>query len=83
MNTNLGIARAVDQLGGRTRLADALGVTPQAVGRWLSGLDKVPAERAVQIEELTGVRCEVMRPDVNWAVLRHVDNDAPEASVPQ
>ena len=31
---------------------------------------RVPAEYCPDIEAITGVRCEALRPDVNWAVLR-------------
>jgi DNA-binding transcriptional regulator YdaS (Cro superfamily) len=53
-------------------LAKALGVTPGAVNQWVSGLTTVSAERCIQIEQATGgqVRCEDLRPDVAWEVLR-------------
>lgn len=44
-------------------------LTPWAVSKW----DKrVPAERCPDIEKLIhgAVRCEDLRPDVNWSVLR-------------
>lgn len=31
---------------------------------------RVPADYCPDIEAITGVRCEELRPDVNWAVLR-------------
>lgn len=31
---------------------------------------RVPAEYCPDIEVVTGVRCEELRPDVNWSVLR-------------
>lgn len=31
---------------------------------------RVPAEYCPDIEAITGVRCEELRPDVNWSVLR-------------
>jgi DNA-binding transcriptional regulator YdaS (Cro superfamily) len=31
---------------------------------------RVPADRCPDVEQLTGVRCEDLRPDVNWAVVR-------------
>lgn len=31
---------------------------------------RVPAEYCPDIEATTGVRCEDLRPDVNWSVLR-------------
>jgi DNA-binding transcriptional regulator YdaS (Cro superfamily) len=61
------------QLVGRTALADVAGVSPQAVSQWVSGM--VPAERCPAIERAThgAVRCEDLRPDVDWAVLRNSD----------
>lgn len=53
-------------------LAKALGVTAGAVNQWVSGLSKVSAERCPAIEKATSglVRCEDLRPDVQWDVLR-------------
>lgn len=31
---------------------------------------RVPSDYCPDIEAITGVRCEELRPDVNWAVLR-------------
>lgn len=61
-------------------LAKALGVTPGAVNQWVSGATSITAERCVQIEQATGglVRCEDLRPDVAWSVLR----TAPELATP-
>ena len=53
-------------------LAREIGVTPVLVSQWANGVRRVPAERCPQIERATGglVRCEELRPDVDWAVLR-------------
>lgn len=53
-------------------LANALGITPGAVNQWVSGLSRVSAERCPAIEKATGglVRCEDLRPDIAWSVLR-------------
>lgn len=53
-------------------LARKLGVTGGAISQWVNGLAAVPAERCPAIEEATGgqVRCEDLRPDVRWDVLR-------------
>lgn len=51
--------------------ARLLGVSQGTVGYWLH--NKLPTlERAIQIEKITGgkVRCEDLRPDVDWAYLR-------------
>lgn len=66
------IQRAADFFGGQAKLARALGVKPPTVNQWTNGDRPVPAERCPQIEQLTkgSIRCEDLRPDVNWAVLR-------------
>lgn len=64
------IDRAANTAGGQARLAGLLGVTPPTVNQWIKGVRQVPAERCPDIEKATGVRCEELRPDVNWAVLR-------------
>ncbi len=64
------IERAAEVVGGATKLAAALGVTVQVVTNWRTR--GVPAERCPAIERATGgaVRCEELRPDVAWSVLR-------------
>lgn len=59
------IERAVQAAGGRAKLADACGVRYQAVEKWVR-LDRVPAERVLQIEEATGgaVSRHELRPDL-------------------
>ena len=53
-------------------MARALGVTPPTVHQWQTGRRPVPAERCPDIERATGgaVRCEDLRPDVDWGVVR-------------
>lgn len=42
------------------------------VYQWASGIRQVPVERCIQIERATdgAVRCEELRPDIDWSVLR-------------
>lgn len=63
------VARACEALGGRVGLAAHLEVTPAAVSQWCSGERRVPAERCLQIERATlgRVRCEELRPDIDWS----------------
>jgi DNA-binding transcriptional regulator YdaS (Cro superfamily) len=58
--------------GATKELACQLGVAPQLVTQWSTGVRQVPAERCPVIERVTSgaVRCEDMRPDVAWSVLR-------------
>lgn len=64
------LQRAIDHAGGATKLAGAIGVTVQRLTNWLER--GVPAERCPDIERATGgaVRCEDLRNDVAWGVLR-------------
>ncbi|MDP3650922.1 MAG: YdaS family helix-turn-helix protein [Rhodoferax sp.] len=64
------LERAVDIAGGMTKLARSLGLTGHAtIYQWKK--KQVPAEYCPDIEGLTGIQCEDLRPDVNWAVLRN------------
>ncbi len=58
--------------GGVTGLAKALGVTPPTVSQWKKGVRQVPADRCPDIERTTSgrIRCEDLRPDVDWEYLR-------------
>lgn len=57
----------------QTELADRLGITQGAVWQWLAGRKPVSAESCIAIERVTEgeVRCEDLRPDIDWAVLRN------------
>lgn len=59
-------------MGSRAALAGALGVSRGMVYQWLRGLRPVAAEHCPTIERETRgkVRCEDLRPDVDWAYLR-------------
>lgn len=66
------IDRAAEILGSQTALADLLGVSKGAVSQWKDVGRRVPAEYCPLIERATDgkVRCEELRPDVAWDVLR-------------
>lgn len=59
-------------VGSHQALAAALGVTKGALPQWKDANRRVPAEHCPAIERLTGgaVRCEDLRPDIDWGVLR-------------
>jgi DNA-binding transcriptional regulator YdaS (Cro superfamily) len=64
---------AIAFLGNKAiRLAEAIEVSPQMVSFMRSGARSIPAEKCPLIERLTRgqVRCEELRPDVAWDVLR-------------
>lgn len=67
------IERATHAVGGATALAEALSVSPQAITNWKAR--GVPVDRCIDIERATNgtVRCEDLRPDVDWAYLRGTD----------
>lgn len=73
------IERAIEKVGSASALATLLQVSSAAVGQWKSGERRVPAERCPEIERATGgaVRCEELRPDVAWDVLRMQAEPAP------
>lgn len=56
-----------EQVGGQTKLARILGVSPQAVYQWIHGKRKVPPLRAVEIQNKIGVAKEEIRPDFPWS----------------
>lgn len=67
--TETPLERAITAAGGMTELARKLGAKSHAVVyQWKQ--TRVPADKCPDIEALTGVRCEELRPDVNWSVLR-------------
>ena len=49
-------------IGGKTK--------SQTIANWVSR--GVPKDRCLQIENLTGVRCEELRPDIDWSALHDV-----------
>jgi DNA-binding transcriptional regulator YdaS (Cro superfamily) len=72
------IERAAELLGSQTALAELCGVSKGAVSQWKGADRRVPAEYCPLIERATGgrVRCEELRPDVAWDVLRARPCDA-------
>lgn len=71
---------AASIVGSHAALAAALGVTRGALPQWKMPNRRVPAEHCPTIERLTNgaVRCEQLRPDIAWSVLREqAGPDAP------
>lgn len=72
------LQQAVNKIGGQSALAAALSgtrrkLTQAHVWNWLNSPNPAkapPAEYCPDIERITGIRCEELRPDVDWAVLR-------------
>ncbi|NHQ83190.1 helix-turn-helix domain-containing protein [Chromobacterium vaccinii] len=57
--------------GGASKIAQARGVRPSAVNNWTLRR-QIPADCCPSLERLSlgRYRCEQMRPDVEWSVLR-------------
>lgn len=72
MKTLNAVQVACDAVGGQAELARTLNISPSAIQQWRIGERRVPAERCPFIERATNgaVRCEDLRPDVAWDVLR-------------
>lgn len=73
------LLKAVEVVGGVSRMAEMVGVSPSAPSMWKSR-GKVPAQHCPAIERATNgaVRCEDLRPDVDWSVLRRPAHAQPE-----
>jgi DNA-binding transcriptional regulator YdaS (Cro superfamily) len=54
----------------QAQLAKHFELSRSAVSQWFSKENGVPAERCPEIEAITGVKCEELRPDIKWDVLR-------------
>ncbi|AIL60913.1 transcriptional regulator [Pseudomonas alkylphenolica] len=61
--TTSAIIEACTKAGGQSALSRAIGCTPQAVQR-MCATGRVPAERVLQIEKVTGVSRHKLRPDL-------------------
>jgi len=54
------LERAKEAVGGNTALAKAMkGITPQAISQW----EQIPLTRVFEIERVTGIPREELRPD--------------------
>lgn len=70
--------RAIEAAGGVAALASRLDVSASLPSMWRSR-GRVPAEHCPAIERATGgrVRCEELRPDIPWDVLRMQAGQSP------
>lgn len=70
---NKSIQRAIEYFGGtQSALAKKVNVSRAQVWQWLNNINSVSLEKSIEIEDKTSgvVRCEDLRPDVNWSVIR-------------
>lgn len=64
MDTTSPIERVIDDLGGVTSAAKALGINnPSVIANWRTR-NSVPAERVLDVEKLTGISRHELRPDI-------------------
>lgn len=54
------IEQIIEAAGGITKLAGALGIRHTAIYSW----NRVPAERVLKVEEITGISRHQLRPDI-------------------
>jgi DNA-binding transcriptional regulator YdaS (Cro superfamily) len=66
------IQKAVNIVGGQNAMARLLGLSQPHIYNWIKK-NKTPAQHCPKIERLTygQVRCEDLRQDVEWRVLRN------------
>lgn len=71
-----------EERGRAAEIARSLGIVPVLLSQWSTGARRVPAEHCPAIERATGgaVRCEDLRPDVDWGCLRGTDCPPKEAA---
>ncbi len=60
MNRDLGLEEAISVMGGVGALARGLGIAQPSVSNWR----RIPAERVLAVESLTGIERSVLRPDL-------------------
>lgn len=64
MTTKNPLQLAIDAAGSLTALADALGFSTQRVNNW--NARGIPPAVCPEIEKVTGIKCEVLLPEVQW-----------------
>jgi DNA-binding transcriptional regulator YdaS (Cro superfamily) len=60
MQRNAALTEAIERAGGLQALGRMLGISKQAIDQWR----RVPAERVLEVERLTGISRYQLRPDV-------------------
>lgn len=80
------IDQAARIIGSAAALARLLGVTRGAVTQYKEDGRRIPAEHCPVIERETkargeAVRCESLRPDIDWSVLRQTPPELAEKEV--
>jgi DNA-binding transcriptional regulator YdaS (Cro superfamily) len=60
MTDQLAMSELYEKAGSASELARRLGISPSAVLQW----DKVPANRVLAVEKITGILRHLQRPDI-------------------
>jgi len=61
-----GLEKAISAVGGKRRLAIALGIKPPSLSRWIHKYQgRVPSNRVIDIYLLTGITPHELRPDLH------------------
>lgn len=58
------LEQAIDNAGGQVAMATALGLKQSAISNWVTRKKRVPAERVLSVERLSGVSRHDLRPDL-------------------
>ena len=64
-----GLNEAIRAAGGVSQLAEKIGISQPSVSNW----HKIPAERVLTVETVTGVQRSTLRPDLYPAPARQID----------
>lgn len=59
-----GIEKLINHFGSQVKVAQNLNITRQTVNGWVKGRNRIPAEKVVLIEKLTGIPRRELRPDL-------------------
>lgn len=54
------LQKVINLAGNRSKLARQLGIKPQAIQQW----ERVPVDRVLAIESITGISRHELRPDI-------------------
>ncbi len=58
----MSLQKAIEKAGGVIALANELGISRQAIYKW--NPEKIPIDYLIQIEKLTGISREKLRPEL-------------------
>lgn len=63
---NTALEKAANKQGSITAFAKLVGVKPPIVHEWIAGKRPVPHKHCPRVEAVSGIHCEVLRPEVVW-----------------